>query len=320
MVFACVNDRAPATSLELLREACRSRGVEYREIDARQFDYDPARRLALGDLLFRVGTSISALRVEQFLFAPGVATFYAGDEDRVFFTWASQWLLFERAGIPVPPTVFCGNANHAQLERWVQRLGGFPVIAKMGGTAGVGVIMLDSPAALYSFVEYALSLGRPPALCAYIRDAVHWRVVVVRSRVIAAYTCEALPGDFRAVAPNSAGIFTKEPPPVVAALAANAVRATRLELGGVDIVERADGSYVLESNFPFYFPHAQVEGGIDVAGAMLDHLLAKAAATTGRADRAYISEFSRVSMPAPPETSSSSSTATSSGGVLGSDM
>jgi hypothetical protein len=34
--------------------------------------------------------------------------------------------------------------------------------------------------------------------------------------------------------------------------------------------------YVLESNFPFYTPHAQLIGGIDVAGAMLDHLLRKA--------------------------------------------
>jgi len=34
--------------------------------------------------------------------------------------------------------------------------------------------------------------------------------------------------------------------------------------------------YVLESNFPFYTPHAQVIGGIDVTGAMIDHLLRKA--------------------------------------------
>jgi len=54
------------------------------------------------------------------------------------------------------------------------------------------------------------------------------------------------------------------------------VRALRLELGGVDILVRDDALYVLESNFPFYTPHAQVIGGIDVSGAMLDHLLRKA--------------------------------------------
>ena len=276
MTFACVNDRVPAVILDLLREACRTREVEFLEIDVREFDFDPQRRLLPGDLLFRPGTTTAALRVEQFLYAPGVATFYAGSDDRLFFISMTQWLLFERAGLPVPPTVYCSSANRVLLDAWIPRLGGYPVLAKMGGSGGIGVIMLESPATLYSFVEYALALGRQPALSAYIRDAVHWRIIVIGTRVVAALTCEPQRGDFRANAPNSAGIYTTDPPPVVAALAIEAVRVTRLEFGGVDIVERADGSYVLESNFPFYFPHAQVEGGIDVAGAMLDHLLQKA--------------------------------------------
>ena len=33
--------------------------------------------------------------------------------------------------------------------------------------------------------------------------------------------------------------------------------------------------YVLEVNMPCYFPQAQLRGGIDIAGAMIDHLQAR---------------------------------------------
>jgi glutathione synthase/RimK-type ligase-like ATP-grasp enzyme len=66
------------------------------------------------------------------------------------------------------------------------------------------------------------------------------------------------------------------------------VRATRLEFGGVDILERDGSSYLLESNFPCYYPHAQQIAGIDVAGAMVDHLLRKAGAFTQTIDPAAV--------------------------------
>jgi hypothetical protein len=285
--FVCVNDHVPPPSVDLLRAACDERELDYEEIEAADFDYDSARRLGLGDLMYRPAATSAAIRVEQFLFAPNVATFYAGD-DRPFFAETSQPLLFERAGLPVPPNLYCTGSDRARLKAWVERLGGYPILAKMGGQAGVGVIMLDSYASLCSFVDYALALRRTPQLCAYIRDAMHWRVVVVGARPVAAYTCYAEAGDFRAVIPDRDGIFTTEPPPAIGALAVAAVRATRLEFGGVDILEREGSLYLLESNFPCYYPHAQQIAGIDVAGAMVDHLLRKAAAFTQTIDPAAV--------------------------------
>jgi hypothetical protein len=271
-----VNDRADSRALNLLREACDARDVEYVEVDAPSFDYEPARQLAPGDLLYRPATSLTAIRVEQFLHAPGVATFYGGDDDRLFFVSTAQPLHFERAGIPVPTTIYCGSRDRALLDGWAERLGGYPILAKMGGQGGIGVILLESPAALYSFVDYVLELGRHPMLTAYIRDAVLWRVVVVGSRPVAAYTCYVKDGDFRATDTNEASVFTTEPPAAPAALAVRAVEVMRVETGGVDILEGADGCYVLESNFPCFFPLATIKAGIDVAGPMVDHLLRKA--------------------------------------------
>jgi glutathione synthase/RimK-type ligase-like ATP-grasp enzyme len=62
----------------------------------------------------------------------------------------------------------------------------------------------------------------------------------------------------------------------LATLAVEAVRALHLELGGVDILARDGGAYVLESNFPFSFQRAQLTYGFDIAAAIVDHLLRKA--------------------------------------------
>lgn len=275
MKLTCVSDRDAAQVLEPLREAARARGVEYAEVVACDFDYDPARRLPRGDLLYRQGITSTALRVEQFLYAPGVATFYGNSCDRPFFAGSSQPFHFAYHGIPVPETVYCASAGRTHVDAQIARLGGFPLLAKMGGQAGVGVVMLESRAALQSFVEFALAAGREPSLTAFVHDAVMWRIVVVGTRAVAAYTAVPEARDFRASGVNDSSVFTTDPPAEVADLAIRAVKAVRLEFGGVDVLQSASGCYVLESNFPCYYPLAQIEAGIDVAGAMLDHLLAQ---------------------------------------------
>jgi len=276
--FTCVLDRSTAAVPAALRGACERRGIEYREVEAPNFDFDPAERLPAGDLLYRPATSLAAMRVEQFLFAPGVATFYAGSDDRIFFVGTSQPLAFERAGIRVPKTVYCASRDYDLLDRFAQRVGGLPLLAKMGGQAGAGVVILESHRALYSFVDYALSIGRPPMLTAFLANTRPWRVVVVGDRCVAAAELVCIHGDFRAIAHGGSGSFTTEPPSAVAAAAVAAVKATRLEFGGVDILDTADGPYVLESNFPCFFPEAELLAGIDVSGAMVDHLIRKAIA------------------------------------------
>jgi glutathione synthase/RimK-type ligase-like ATP-grasp enzyme len=60
-----------------------------------------------------------------------------------------------------------------------------------------------------------------------------------------------------------------------AALAA--VMAELLEFAGVDVPEDPGGRpWVLQANFPCYFPQAQLVAGVDVAGAMVEFLVAKA--------------------------------------------
>jgi RimK-like ATP-grasp domain/2OG-Fe(II) oxygenase superfamily len=280
--FVCVDDGVPEETTGILRRACAERGVEYVAIDPRTFDFDPARRLAPGDLLYRPAVSHVANLVEQFLHAPGVGTFYAGD-DRIHFAASGSAELYRLAELPTPPSLPCASADRDWLRSCVDRLGGFPLVAKFGGgEGGVGVVRLDSLAALFSFIDFAISQGRVPLLSQFILDATHWRVVVVGGRAVAAYRNPIQTDDFRSYASDDPTDATDSPNADLADLATRAVAALRLEFGGVDLLRGVDGAlYLLETNFPCFFAHAQRVAGIDVAGAMLDHLLAKTRIAAG---------------------------------------
>ena len=149
----------------------------------------------------------------------------------------------------------------------------------LGSKNIVAFVPTKDPAKARQFYEGVLGL-RNIAYAATIRErlGVGRRVVVVGDRCVAAAELVCIHGDFRAIAHGGSGSFTTEPPSAIAAAAVAAVKATRLEFGGVDILDTADGPYVLESNFPCFFPEAELLAGIDVSGAMVDHLIRKAIA------------------------------------------
>lgn len=275
--FYCVNDSVPEETTRLLAEACVAQGISYVEIDAPSFDFDPARQLAPGALLYRPGISLAAMRVEQFLFAPGVATFHR-DPEGVFFDCSGAPLIFQRHGLPIPRTIPVATGDRELLGHFVQEVGGLPLVLKiLGGSGGVGTMRADSMPALYSLIDHLLNTGNVPLLTSYVPDAVHWRVVVVGDRAIAAYRNVQSEDDFRSHGSEEASDFTADVAPRLARLAVDAVRCLRLEFGGVDILEHPSGRlYLLEANFPCYFAQSQLIAGIDVAGEMLRHLRGKA--------------------------------------------
>jgi hypothetical protein len=276
MNFYCVDDGVPEPTTRFLRQACDARGVEYVHVDPRWFDFRDDQQLQPGELLYRPAVSVAASRVEQFLYADGVATFYR-DADGVFFNPMTSALHFHRVGLPVPRTFYLQDTPRPTLDSYVQRLGGYPVVIKLlGYSRGVGVMRADSPESLYSIVDFAQAEGKSPLLCAYVEDAVHWRLIVVGDRVVAGYLNRKDHNDFRTYADESPEDFQHPIKPAMADLAVRAVHALRYEFGGVDILEHPSGRlYLLESNFPCYFATPQEVVGTDVSGAMLDFLIEK---------------------------------------------
>lgn len=275
--FHCVDDGVPETTVQLLRQACLGRGIEFVHVDPRWFDYTDDRQLQPGELLYRPSVSAVAMRVEQFLCGPGVATFYR-NIDGVYFHPSNSTLQFQRAGLPIPRTFPVYHADRQQLDAWVMALGGYPVVLKvMGYSRGIGVMRTDSPESLYSVVDFTLAEGKTPYLCAYVEHAVHWRLVVVGDRVVSGYRNRNDHNDFRTYADtDQEDDFTQPIRDDMASLAVKAVQTLRYEFGGVDVLEHPSGRlYLLESNFPCYFATPQEAVGIDVAGAMLDFLVEK---------------------------------------------
>ena len=219
------------------------------------------------------------MRVEQALYSPAAATFYANDWG-VFHDCLLPPLLFERAGLAMPRTVYAATPDRDKLRGIVEWLGGFPIVAKwLGHASGTAVLRVDSFPALFSLMDYAGDGAIPPLLSEYIADAVHYRLVVVGDRIAAGYRNLQAADDFRSMGSEDPADYRLPIDPAMAALAVSAAQVLGVETAGVDILRASDGGlFLLEANFPCYFAQAQIVAGIDVAGMMVDHLIKKAGA------------------------------------------
>ena len=276
----CVNDRVPAETTSLLARACAERGVAYEEVDARSFDFAGGAALPTGSMLFRPAVSRAARRVEYFLWAPGVATLHR-EAAALHAGWPSTTLLLQRSGVPVARTTWVTSGERARLRAALAFVGGPPAVLKgMGSEGGVGVVLVESLAGLFSVVDLALAQGMEPELCEFIAGSIHWRLVVVGDAVVASYPNPLRRDDFRSAPAEDPEVYVRgAPSAALAEVALRAVAAHGLDFGGVDLLVRADGSaVVLEVNFPCYFPQAQEVAGIDVAGAIVERLLERRAA------------------------------------------
>ena len=276
-----IDDGVPSETTDVMSEACSARGVQFVHIDVRRFDFSAASPLLPGDMIYRAAVSSDAIKAEQHLFVDGAATLYR-DRDGVFFDTGAAWALFERAGVPTPRAVYCHTTDRARLKNYAAYVGGFPLIAKFpGGSGGVNVVLVESLKGLYSLVDHAHYNGRTPYLTSYIPDAEHWRLVVVGDEVVAAYRNQTQDEDFRTFDAERKEDYRFPDDPSMAASAVAAIRALRVELGGVDVLLHPSGRhYVLEANFPCYFATAQRSGGFDISGAVVECLQKKAARLT----------------------------------------
>lgn len=278
-----VIDRTPPPVRKLLLAACEARGVAYQEVKAAAWD-PSAPPLAPGDLLYAPAASVQASRVERQLFQPGVATLHADDAFGPYRIVLDQAGLFPRVGLPTPRAVDVRATDRDALDALAHDLGGFPVILKAGGgEGGVGVMRLNDLDTLQAVSQSLRAHGASLTMMTWIPDAMHWRLIVVGGRVVSAYLNPLGPDGVRSVPSDDPADYGLTPPDALAELAVEATRTNGTDMAGVDVLAHPSGrAYVLEANFPCYFPTAQThEGTPDVAGAMVDFLLAKAARLSG---------------------------------------
>jgi ribosomal protein S6--L-glutamate ligase len=176
----------------------------------------------------------------------------------------------EAAGLPVPPTVVCQDADTA-LEAF-QTLGGDVVVKPLFGSEGRGMVRVSDPELAWRTFRTIERSQSVLYLQKYI-DHPGWdlRVFVLAGRVLTAMRRHANGGWRTNVAQGGRGETVR----VTAAeeqLALAAATAVGAEVAGVDLLPAPGGYFVLEVNaVPGWRALANVTG-VDIAGAMIRFL------------------------------------------------
>ena len=281
MNFYCLYKIATnKTTVGLLKEACEKLDVNFIHLDPDTFDFSEKLLLGKEDALFRVSTSKGARILEAFLLNDDVRTFHHDYRyglalaDNVFkFT-----LLQEKVDLPIIDTIFNLSPDKKLLEKYCEKLGGFPIIVKVPGEqSGRGVMKFDSFKKLFKAVPEIIKNESRFILRKFIKHDRQARIIVVGDEVVASH--ENLVGnDFR----SNFGKKSERKRRVVEysdeikEIAIRAVHAVGSNFGAADILfDENNKAYLAEVNFPCYFPRTQQLTGIDIAGKMIEYFINK---------------------------------------------
>lgn len=187
-----------------------------------------------------------------------------------FYTTA----LLQEAGLPVPETIVCEGAADAIAA--VREMGDV-IVKPIFGSLGHGMVRISDPDVALRVVEPLAQVG-----CVfYVQRAIDHggrdiRVFVVGGRVVGAIERLAPAGEWRTNVSRGGAVRPFELPAVWEDLALRATAAVGADYAGVDLLPSRDGQvFVLEVNGIPGWKGLQQATGIDVAGAIVEHLAAR---------------------------------------------
>ena len=182
--------------------------------------------------------------------------------------------LMREAGLPTPETIVCERADEAMAA--VRALGDV-VIKPIFGSMGQGIVRVSDPDTAYRVIR---PLEQMKAIF-YVQRAVDHggrdlRVFVVGGAVIGAIERRAAEGEWRSNVSRGASTAAVDLPAETRSLAVQAAAAVGADYAGVDLLTDREGRmFVLEVNGIPGWEGLQKATGIDVAGAIIDHLGAR---------------------------------------------
>ena len=182
--------------------------------------------------------------------------------------------LLQEAGLPTVETVVCERAADAMAA--VREFGDV-VIKPIFGSMGHGIVRVSDPDVAFRVVK---TLETTRAVF-YVQRAIDpggrdYRLFVIGGRVLAAIERHAAEGDWRSNVARGATAVAFNAPSEWQQMAASAAAAIGADYAGVDLLPAADGRvYVLEVNGIPGWEGLQRATGVDVAGAIVDHVAAR---------------------------------------------
>ena len=142
------------------------------------------------------------------------------------------------------------------------------------GAQGQGVVLAETNAAATSVIGAVRNLKAHMLVQEYVREAAGTdiRCLVVGARVITGMERKAKKGEFRANLHQGGSARRTRLSPEERRLALQATKAMGLGVAGVDFLRTDDGPKILEVNSSPGLQGVEESSGIDIAGAIIDHV------------------------------------------------
>ena len=271
------DDENTLKRVSLLSEAAITRGVDPVTLCARYLDFANLPEPKRGDLLFNCARG--GLHLETLLLKPGVASLWTlqSHAPQSNLDTTLHTAVHDRMGLPGPKTIHYLPDDEARLARYVEVLGGFPLVIKVrGGSVGLGVIKCADWQSLLTTVEFLNVRKEKAILREYIPSDKVYRLVFVGDKLACCIIHPNRKGDFRSAIDGTYDIM-ENPPSRIEELGLKAAKACGYAFVGVDIIDHATrGPLVLEANPPANFTTIKENTGVDIAALIVDYLLTRA--------------------------------------------
>jgi ribosomal protein S6--L-glutamate ligase len=224
----------------------------------------------IGASITRYGTAV--LRQFELMgsFTPNSSDAIARARDKL----RSHQLLAAQ-GIGLPVTVFGDNPD--DTVDLLSMLGPPPHVIKLNeGTQGAGVMLTEKPSASRSVVEALRGLYANFLVQEFIAEAkgADLRCFVVGGEVVGAMRRQAPKGDFRSNLHRGCSARAVRLSQSEQATAVRAASVLGLGVAGVDLIRSRRGPLVLEVNSSPGLEGIEAATGIDIAGRVVDYVVA----------------------------------------------
>ena len=234
---------------------------------------------SLDAVLPRIGASVTFFGtsvVRQFeamdIYTTNTAEAIANSRDKL-----RAMQILARHDIAIPPTTFV--RERADIALAIDRVGGAPVVIKtLEGTQGIGVILAPDARVAESILETLQNAGQHVLIQRFVSESRgrDLRAIVVDGRVVAAMRRIATGDEFRSNVHRGGRVEAAQLDATTSDLARRAAQTIGLSVCGVDMIESDDGPLVLEVNSSPGLEGIEYATGLDVAGAIIDHIISNA--------------------------------------------
>ncbi len=179
-----------------------------------------------------------------------------------------------RMGIPVPHSYLVSNFK--TFQRAVDRLGGYPVVAKvLSSRQGKGVLLVESPLT----AEFIIDKYHQKRECLLVQEFIppekrrDLRAIVLGDEVSGAMTLTPKAGDFRSNIHLTGQGKEAHLDRAFTGLAVGSGRALGLDISGVDMLVDAQGvAKVIEVNYSPGFKGLEAATGLDMGARMIQYI------------------------------------------------